>query len=99
MRKADKKVPGSIGNIANLDATGNLADSGKKTTDFQDKLPAGTAGQILTYRATGPAWEAAPESGLQAPSETGDWVVSYPVLGGEVEYKKIRFVSAWGGED
>jgi hypothetical protein len=34
--KADKKVPAAAGNIATLDANGNLADSGKKVGDFAD---------------------------------------------------------------
>lgn len=32
--KADKKVPAAAGNLAALDANGNLADSGKKSADF-----------------------------------------------------------------
>lgn len=32
--KADKKVPSAEGNFASLDASGNLADSGKKPADF-----------------------------------------------------------------
>ena len=32
--KADKKVPATAGNLASLDASGNLADSGKKVGDF-----------------------------------------------------------------
>lgn len=32
--KATKKVPAAVGNLAALDASGNLTDSGKKTTDF-----------------------------------------------------------------
>lgn len=37
--KADKKVPAAAGNLASLDANGNLGDSGKKVGDFA------TAGQ------------------------------------------------------
>ena len=33
--KADKKVPAAAGNLASLDANGNLADSGKKVGDFE----------------------------------------------------------------
>lgn len=33
--KADKKVPAAVGNLASLDANGNLADSGKKVSDFE----------------------------------------------------------------
>lgn len=32
--KADKYVPSAAGNLATLDASGNLGDSGKKTSDF-----------------------------------------------------------------
>lgn len=32
--KADKKVPAAAGNLASLDANGNLGDSGKKVGDF-----------------------------------------------------------------
>lgn len=32
--KADKKVPAAAGNLASLDASGNLGDSGKKVGDF-----------------------------------------------------------------
>lgn len=43
--KADKKVPAATGNLAALDATGNLADSGKKTSAFIEK--AGSATGLL----------------------------------------------------
>jgi hypothetical protein len=33
-KKADKKVPAATGNIATLDANGNLADGGKKISDL-----------------------------------------------------------------
>lgn len=46
--KADKKVPATAGNLATLDATGNLADSGKQTTDFMNALP-------TAYEASGSA--------------------------------------------
>lgn len=36
--KADKTVPAAAGNLAALDAAGNLADSGKKPADFQTKV-------------------------------------------------------------
>ena len=35
-KSAEKIVPAAAGNLATLDANGNLADSGKKTTDFDD---------------------------------------------------------------
>lgn len=50
--KADKKVPAAVGNIATLDATGNLADSGKKVTDFD---AAGAAEAVQTAITTGTA--------------------------------------------
>lgn len=36
--KADKKVPAAAGNLAALDAAGNIADSGKKPGDFAPTL-------------------------------------------------------------
>lgn len=36
--KADKTVPAAAGNLAALDAAGNLSDSGKKPADFQAKV-------------------------------------------------------------
>lgn len=38
--KADKTVPKAAGNLAALDAAGNLADSGKKPAAFQTKVTA-----------------------------------------------------------
>ena len=38
--KADKTAPAAAGNLAALDAAGNLADSGKKVGDFQTKVTA-----------------------------------------------------------
>lgn len=38
--KADKMVPAAAGNLAALDAAGNLSDSGKKPADFQAKVTA-----------------------------------------------------------
>ena len=38
--KADKMVPAAAGNLAALDAAGNLSDSGKKVGDFQTKVTA-----------------------------------------------------------
>lgn len=38
--KADKTVPAAAGNLAALDAAGNLSDSGKKPADFQAKVTA-----------------------------------------------------------
>lgn len=46
--KADKKVPATAGNLATLDSTGNLADSGKQTTDFMNAL-------TTAYEASGSA--------------------------------------------
>ena len=47
--KADKKVPAAAGNLASLDATGNLADSGKKTTDFDASGAA--SGAVSTHNS------------------------------------------------
>ena len=38
--KADKTAPAAAGNLAALDAAGNLSDSGKKPADFQAKVTA-----------------------------------------------------------
>ena len=38
--KVDKMVPAAAGNLAALDAAGNLSDSGKKPADFQSKVTA-----------------------------------------------------------
>lgn len=40
--KADKVVGATNGNFASLDSTGNLADSGHKHSDYQEKLVSGT---------------------------------------------------------
>jgi|GEM_PF-966097 len=40
--KADKKVPSTAGNIATLDASGNLVDSGTKPADFAGSTHAAT---------------------------------------------------------
>lgn len=45
--KADKKVPTAAGNFAALDATGNLADSGKKAADFATKAQGDLANTAL----------------------------------------------------
>jgi len=60
--KADKKVPAAAGNLATLDAGGNLADSGKKPADFAAATHASnhktggadalTAGDIGAYTKT-----------------------------------------------
>ena len=51
--KVSKKVPAAAGNLAALDATGNLADSGKKTTDFDASGAA--SGAVSTHNAAGDA--------------------------------------------
>ena len=45
--KASKKVPAAAGNLATLDATGNLGDSGKLPTYFQQATNGLTAGTTL----------------------------------------------------
>ena len=51
--KVSKKVPAAAGNLATLDANGNLADSGKKTTDFDASGAA--SGAVSTHNAAGDA--------------------------------------------
>ena len=51
--KASKKVPAAAGNLAALDASGDLADSGKKTTDFDASGAA--SGAVSTHNAAGDA--------------------------------------------
>ena len=50
---ASRIVPAAAGNLATLDANGNLADSGKKTTDFDDSGAA--SGAVSTHNAAGDA--------------------------------------------
>ena len=51
--KAKKKVPAAANNVALLDSSGNLADSGKKTTDFDASGAA--SGAVSTHNAAGDA--------------------------------------------
>lgn len=54
--KADKLIPASVGNIATLDATGNLTDSGLAPTDITDKMnlvSAPTLDNILSMTSGG----------------------------------------------
>ena len=46
--KADKAVPSAAGNVAALDASGNLADSGKKPADFAAAGHTHAAGDITS---------------------------------------------------
>ena len=66
--KADKAVPAAAGNLASLDATGNLTDSGKKAADFA------TAAHALTH-ATGGSDAIAPEDigAVKAGAISGDF--------------------------
>ena len=54
--KADKVIDAVAGNLAGLDETGNLTDSGYKPTDFADVAKVvpigGTTGQILAKRSS-----------------------------------------------
>ena len=58
-RKADKVVGAVAGNLAGLDANGNLTDSGKAPEDFLEApAAAGAAGQVLTADGEGSAsWQ------------------------------------------
>ena len=76
--KADKAVPSTEGNVAELTADGNLKDSGMKLEDKQDKLT-GQQGQVVGFDDAGKA--VAAEVGgtniLRGTSEiiqgTGNW--------------------------
>ena len=63
--KADKVASATSGNLAALDANGNLADSGYSPSDFQAALPSITdnAGKVLTVNSagTGLEWTTIPE--------------------------------------
>lgn len=51
--KADKKKPAAVGNLAALDAGGNLADSGKAGANVAVKAKPGKAGNLAALTADG----------------------------------------------
>ena len=65
--KADKTVPTAAGNLAALDAAGNLADSGKKVGDFQSKV---TASGLLKGDGSGGVTAAAAGTDYSGPKAT-----------------------------
>jgi hypothetical protein len=65
--KADKTVPAAAGNLAALDAEGNLADSGKKPADFQAKV---TASGLLKGDGAGGVSAAAAGTDYSGPKAT-----------------------------
>lgn len=65
--KADKTVPAAAGNLAALDAEGNLADSGKKPADFQAKV---TASGLLKGNGNGGVSAAAAGTDYSGPKAT-----------------------------
>lgn len=65
--KADKTVPAAAGNLAALDAAGNLSDSGKKVGDFQSKV---TASGLLKGDGSGGVTAAAPGADYSGPKAT-----------------------------
>ena len=65
--KADKTVPAAAGNLAALDATGNLSDSGKKPADFQAKV---TASGLLKGDGAGGVTAAAAGADYSGPKAT-----------------------------
>lgn len=65
--KADKTVPAAAGNLAALDAAGNLSDSGKKVGDFQSKV---TASGLLKGDGSGGVTAAAPGTDYSGPKTT-----------------------------
>ena len=65
--KADKTVPAAAGNLAALDAEGNLSDSGKKPADFQAKV---TASGLLKSDGAGGVTAAAAGTDYSGPKAT-----------------------------
>lgn len=65
--KADKTVPAAAGNLAALDAAGNLSDSGKKPADFQAKV---TASGLLKGDGAGGVTAAAAGTDYSGPKAT-----------------------------
>lgn len=65
--KADKTVPAAAGNLAALDAAGNLSDSGKKPADFQTKV---TASGLLKGDGAGGVTAAAAGMDYSGPKAT-----------------------------
>lgn len=65
--KADKTVPAAEGNLAALDAAGNLSDSGKKPADFQAKV---TASGLLKGDGAGGVTAAAAGTDYSGPKAT-----------------------------
>lgn len=65
--KADKTVPAAAGNLAALDAAGNLSDSGKKVGDFQTKV---TASGLLKGNGAGGVTAAAAGTDYSGPKAT-----------------------------
>ena len=65
--KADKTVPAAAGNLAALDAAGNLSDSGKKPSDFQSKV---TASGLLKGDGSGGISAAAAGTDYSGPKAT-----------------------------
>lgn len=65
--KADKTAPAAAGNLAALDAAGNLSDSGKKVGDFQTKV---TASGLLKGDGSGGVTTAAAGTDYSGPKAT-----------------------------
>lgn len=65
--KADKTAPAAAGNLAALDAAGNLADSGKKPADFQAKV---TVSGLLKGDGSGGVTAAAAGTDYSGPKAT-----------------------------
>lgn len=65
--KADKMVPAAAGNLAALDAAGNLSDSGEKPADFQAKV---TASGLLKGDGAGGVTAAAAGTDYSGPKAT-----------------------------
>ena len=67
--KADKTAPAAAGNLAALDAAGNLSDSGKRPADFQAKV---TASGLLKWRRRRRRDRGGGRHGLLRPQGHGD---------------------------
>lgn len=65
--KADKMAPAAAGNLAALDAAGNLSDSGKKPADFQAKV---TVSGLLKGDGSGGVTAAAAGTDYSGPKAT-----------------------------
>ena len=69
--KADKKKPAAAGNLAALDASGNLADSGKAGASVALKVKPSAAGNLATLAADGSLTDSGVKPGAKADLQDG----------------------------